>query len=248
MKDSILTAGIICPVPIEYQTCRDSLRLKSEVESRGRLISSRLAKGINVVAVEAGPGKIQSASATQFIIDQFKPDIIVDVGAAGSLSPRVSIFDIVCGEFAYEYDIYPLDEFSRFADDLTTCTILLDLSEDAQNILHQFAERIKREKSIGFVIGNIASGERVVNKKAVREELHTAFQAIACNWETSAVLKTAQLNGVKAISFRVITDRAGEEMSKELKANWKRSLMILFPVVEEFLFGGWLLRILDLAE
>jgi len=28
----------------------------------------------------------------------------MDVGAAGSLSPEVDIFDIVCGEYAYEYD------------------------------------------------------------------------------------------------------------------------------------------------
>lgn len=244
MKDLTVTAGIICPVPIEYRTCRDSLRLKSEVELMGRLISSRSAKGINVIAVEAGPGKIQSASATQFIIDQFKPDIMMDVGAAGSLSPQVSIFDVVCAEYSYEYDICSLEKFSRFVDDLTTHTILSDLSEDAQNILHQFAERVRSEKLVGFEIGNIACGERVVNKKAMREELHSAFQAIACNWETSAVLKTAQLNGVKAISFRVITDRASEEMSKELKTNWKKALKVLFPVVGEFLFGGWLLRIL----
>jgi nucleoside phosphorylase len=157
----------------------------------------------------------------------------------------LGIFDIVCGEYAYEYDICTIEEFPRFADDLTTSTILPDLSEEGKEILHQFAEQVKSERSIGFEIGNIASGERVVKERTLREALHSALQAITCNWESSAVLKTAKLNGVKAMVFRVITDKAAEDVAEEIKANWKKALMILYPVLEDFLLGGWLLRMLD---
>ncbi|MFB0566632.1 MAG: 5'-methylthioadenosine/S-adenosylhomocysteine nucleosidase [Candidatus Aminicenantaceae bacterium] len=245
MRNSIVRVGIICPAPIEYQTCRDLLRLSNEAELAGRLVSSKSDRGIEITAVQAGPGKIQSASATQLIIDRFEPDIIIDTGGAGALSPRVAVFDIVCGEFAYEYDICIVEEFPRLEDDLTTSTVLPDLSEEGKDILHQFVEKVKSERSIGFEIGNIVSGERNVNEKTLRDKLHTAFKALACNWESSAILKTAQLNGVKAMAFLVITDYAGGEMSEELRANWKKALMILFPVLEEFLLGSWLPRILD---
>jgi len=245
MRDSKATAGIVCPAPIEYRTCRKVLRLSTETKLAGRLVSSRSGKGMKIIAVQAGPGKTQCASAAQLIIDRFEPDLVMDVGAAGALSPKLAIFDIVCAEYAYEYDICTREEFPRYADDLTTSTILPELSEEGRDILHQFAEQVKSEKSIGFEIGNIASGERVVKERALREELHSTFQAVACNWESSAVLKTAKLSGVKAMAFRVITDKAGEKVAEELKANWKKALLILYPVLEDFLSGGWLLRILD---
>ena len=244
MRDSVITVGIICPAPIEYQNCREVLRLSNETELASRIVSSRSDKGIKIIAIQAGPGKIQCASATQLIIDRFKPDIVMGVGGAGALSPKLAIFDIVCGEYAYEYDICTLEEFPRYADDLTTSTILTDLSEEGKDILHQFGKQVKSEKNISFEIGNIASGEIGVKEETLREKLYSAFQSIACNWESSAILKTAKLNGIRSMAFHVITDKAGKEVAEELKANWKKALMILYPVLEDFLMKGWLLRVL----
>jgi len=49
MSDSIITVEIICPAPIEYQTCHDLLKLSDEIELRGRLVSSWSGKGIKNV-------------------------------------------------------------------------------------------------------------------------------------------------------------------------------------------------------
>jgi len=220
------------------------MKLSDEVELAGRLISSRYGKEIEIIAVKSGQGKIQSASATQLIIDRYEPDILIDAGGAGALSPILSVFDIVCAEYTYEYDIIAIEEYFRLHDDLTTSTILAELSEKGRDILHQFAEKIESEKSIDFAIGNVISGERRIDESKLREKLHTAFQAVACNWESSAVLRTAQLNRVKAMSFRVLTDNASEGMSKELEENWNKALSVLYPVLEEFILGGWLTRIL----
>jgi adenosylhomocysteine nucleosidase len=239
-----MTVGIVCPAPLEYQVCRDVLEMSDEAELSGRLVSTRCHEIMKIVAVQSGPGKIQSASATQLVIDRFTPDIIIDAGGAGSLSVRVSIFDIVLAENAYEYDVCTMEEFPQLADDLTTLTILRDLSKKQRDILQRFMEKVKREKSIELMMGNIVSGERNVKDRSLREALNTAFGAVACNWETSAVLKTGHLNGVKTMAFRVITDNAGMNMKKELKANWKNALMILYPVLGSFLFEGWLRRIL----
>jgi len=98
MINSLVKVGIICPCSIEYQNCKEILNLHNETELAGRLISSRREKDIEVIAVQAGPGKIQCASATQLIIDRFEPDFIFDVGASGSLSDsKVGLirFDIV---------------------------------------------------------------------------------------------------------------------------------------------------------
>jgi len=239
--NSLVKVGIICPCKIEYKSCKKILKLDDKTELAGRLISSRREKDVEVIAIQAGPGKIQCASATQLIIDKFQPDFIFDVGAAGSLSEKLSINDIVCGEYSFEYDVSPDDDLTKMTDDLKTSTVFNKVS--SKEVLKEFLNWV--EKNMGSIIkvGNIASGEKDVNNKELRQELHEKLNAIACNWETSSVLKTAQLNGIKSFSFRVITDNADEDMNDDFYANREKALEIMFPVLNEFIFEGWINKI-----
>ncbi|HAJ32205.1 MAG TPA: hypothetical protein DCK79_02360 [Candidatus Atribacteria bacterium] len=237
MINSLVKVGIICPCNIEYQSCKEILKLRNETGLAGRLISSRLKNSVKVVAIQAGPGKIQCASATQLIIDKLKPDFIFDVGASGSLSGDVNLYDIVCGEYSYEYDVCSNKDFKNITEDLKTSTVL---NEDfSKEIIKNFA----RKENENIIIGNIASGEKNIDNKELRQELYNKLDAIACNWETSAVLKTAQLNGIKSFSFRVITDNANEEMKDNLNANWEKTLEIMFTALNKFIFEGWVNKI-----
>lgn len=241
MINSLVKVGIICPCKIEYKSCKKILKLDDKTELAGRLISSRREKDVEVIAIQAGPGKIQCASATQLIIDKLQPDFIFDVGAAGSLSEKLSINDIVCGEYSFEYDVSPDDDLTKMTDDLKTSTVFNKVS--SKEVLKEFLNWV--EKNMGSIIkvGNIASGEKDVNNKELRQELHEKLNAIACNWETSSVLKTAQLNGIKSFSFRVITDNADEDMNDDFYANREKALEIMFPVLNEFIFEGWINKI-----
>jgi adenosylhomocysteine nucleosidase len=207
----------------------------------GRLISSRKEKDVEVIAVQAGAGKIHCASASQLIIDKFQPDFIFDVGAAGSLSEKLSINDIVSCEYSFEYDVCPDDDLTKMTDDLKTSTVLNKAS--SKEVLKEFSKCARETMGSIIKIGNIASGEKDVDSKELRRELHEKLNAIACNWETSSVLKTVQLNGIKSFSFRVITDNADEGMNDDYNANNKKALEIMFPVLAKFIFEGWINKI-----
>lgn len=239
----MIKVGIICPCPIEYKTCRKILELGNEKDLAGRTISNKTDKEIDVMAVKAGPGKTQCASATQLVIDNFCPDYVIDAGGAGALSNELKINDIVCARNSFEYDVFDLDEFSNWSSTLTTNTVLTTLLSSKSRVIEEFSDWVTSHSSTRLKVGDIASGEKVIDGGQLRQDLNEKLGAVACNWETSAVLKTAQLNNVKAFSFRVITDMAGEDCIKELKANWEGALEILFPVLKEFLYSGWLHRI-----
>ena len=241
MINSKIQVGIICPCDIEYAKCKGILILSNESELSGRLISSRKEKNIEVIAVKAGVGKICCASAAQLIIDKFQPDYIFDIGAAGSLVEKLSINDIVCGEYSFEYDVCTKAELLKMPDNFKTSTVLN--KEYPKATLREFSNWVKETKGIQIKIGNIASGEKDVDNKELRQELSEKLNAIECNWETSSVLKTAQLNGVKSFSFRVITDNADEKMDDDYNANNIKSLEVMFPVLNEFIFEGWINRI-----
>jgi len=241
MSNLLVKTGIICPCDDEYQSCKKILKLHNEIELAGRLISSRREKDIEVIAIQAVVGKICCASATQLIIDKFESDFIFDVGAAGSLSEKLSINDIVCAEYSFEYDVCPDDDLNKMPDDFKTWTMLNQASSG--EVLKEFSNWIKKNMSSVIEVGNIASGEKDVDSKELRQELHEKLDAIACNWETSSILKIAQLNGIESFSFRVITDNADEKMNDDYNANNKKALEIIFPILNEFLFGGWINKI-----
>ena len=242
MINSLVKVGIICPCDIEYQSCKEILKLHNEAELASRLISSRREKNVEVIAIQAGAGKICCASATQLIIDKYQPDFIFDIGAAGSLSEKLSINDIVCAEHSFEYDVCPDDDLAKMTDDLKTSTMLNKVS--SKGVLKEFSNWAGETMGTIIKVGNIASGEKDVDNKELQQELYEKLGTIACNWETSSVLKTAQLNGVKSFSFRVITDNADEDMNVDYNANNKKALEIMFPILNEFLFEGWINKIL----
>ncbi len=241
MINSEVKVGIICPCDIEYKSCKKILKLHNETEIAGRLISSRREKDIEVIAVKAGVGKINCSSATQLIIDKFQPDFIFDIGAAGSLSDKLSINDIVCGEYSFEYDVCTSEELAKIPDDFITNTVLSKVS--SREVLKEFSNWIEKNMGTIIKVGNITCGEKDVDNKELRQKLHKKFNAIACNWETSSVLKTAQLNGIKSFSFRVITDNADKDMNDDFNANCEKALDIMFPVLNKFIFEGWINKI-----
>ncbi len=238
MNNTLLKIGIICPGDDEYLSCKKILKLDHEAELAGRLISSRKEKDIEVIVVKAGEGKICCASAAQLIIDKYQPDFIFDIGASGSLSDKLSINDIVCCENSFEYNADTGEELVKTPDDFKTWTVLK--KDFYKEELKEFSNWVRKNMGAIIKVGDIASGEKDVDNKVLNQKLHEKFNAIACNWETSSVLKVAQLNKVKSLSFRVITDNADEHMNDAFNTNSKKALEIMFPVLNEFIFEGWI--------
>ena len=143
MNHSEIKVGIICPLDIEYKICKESLKLHNATELSGRFISSRKDNDIEVLAVKAGVGKINCSSATQLIIDKFQPDFIFDIGAAGSLVEKLSINDIVCGEYSFEYDVCTSEELAKRPDDVKTWTVLIS-KVSSQEIIKEFSKWNKK--------------------------------------------------------------------------------------------------------
>lgn len=218
-----LKAAVVCPTPQEYAACRAALGLARETRVGGRLVACREEPRPSPWAVKAWPGKASCASATQLLIDVFRPDLVLDVGAAGALDPALEPGTVVCVERAYEYDVVPLEEFLSRAAELTTVTAVAGDSaraKKAKKAMRDFMKKAQiRLPGPPLILGDIACGERDVGDASFRDRLREAFRAAACDWETAAVLRTAARNGVPALSFRVITDRADRNLESDYRRN-----------------------------
>ena len=242
----LLKVGIICPCKIEYDKCKSILNLSSESNLNGRTISSKKYESCEAIAIFAGPGKIQCASATQLVIDKFNVDMVIDVGGAGALVDVLKCNDIIVAKEVYEYDVCEIEEYPKFKDELTSRTIFYDSAKDKNPNIEMVMIYKLSSIDANIKFGNIASGEKTVKDKVTRDKLYSLLNAHACNWETSSVIKTANLNGIKALSIRVITDNADEKMEKDFYENWGNALEKLYIALDQIFERGLLNELVDL--
>lgn len=244
MKDRPLKAALVCPTPAEYSICSRGLGLGAEKVIAGRPVSFRRENGMSVAAVQAGPGKEACVRAVRDLIDREYGDVFLDTGTAGSLSPEVEIGDIVCGEHAYETDISSGLSFASGPPGRSVPSLLPGLNSEGRDVFKEFVFKMEARGKARLRVGGIAAVSGDVNKETLRRKLFQKYRTLACNWETYAVLHTAGINGKSGLSFRVVSDRASENMEEEYGCHCERVLHILASVLEPFLFDGWLKRLL----
>ena len=157
-----------------------------------------------VAVVRAGVGKVNAAVCTQTLILKYQPEVIINSGVAGSLSPKLNILDVAVATDAvqHDYDTTGLGE-PRGA---------LTLGEDLVVELpcdETWRERLlKAAKTVGVhaIPARIASGDRFVTRKEEKQRIVDDFHADACEMEGAAIAQTCYLSGVPCAILRAISD------------------------------------------
>ena len=247
MKKAKLTVALISSSSAEFRLTQEALGLGRPRRLQGRTVVSRERPPVRLLAIEAGPGKTLTASAAQLLIDRYRPDLLLDVGTAGSLHDGLAIGDVVAGSWACEYDLCPPRELAACARDLTAATILAGSGDRPSQVLQSFASSLP-EPGPRIVVGGVASGERTVSDSNTRRWLRETLGAVACSWESSAVLRPAALGGVPALILRVISDNADESTSIDFDRHWRPALEGYLPILGRLVFEGWLGRMLERAD
>lgn len=77
-------------------------------ESNNRNIYVGKTNNKDLIVCKSGIGKVNSAAMTQYIIDNYKPDLIINSGCAGSLTCKVKIMDVILSSYVTYHDFSPL--------------------------------------------------------------------------------------------------------------------------------------------
>ena len=161
------------------------------------------------VLVKSGVGKVNAARATQILIDNFKPDYIVNVGVAGGLDPMLSIGDIVIGETLVQHD-FDITAFGHakgyipgvgekiYADDY----LVKKIEEAIGN---------QEEKVYKYEKGVIASGDIFCTAIPMRDKIYAKFNAECVEMEGAAIGQVCSLCNVPFVVIRSISDTPNGE-------------------------------------
>jgi adenosylhomocysteine nucleosidase len=135
-----------------------------------------------------GWGKISAAASTQFIIDNYKPELIINLGTCGGFECQVKSGELIQVTKALCYDIYEKMFDSKAAVDHFT-TIL---KTDWLNI-----EGLKKEI--------IVSGDRDIDPKDI-DYLIEEYGAKAGDWESASIAFAADKNKTNLVIIRGVSD------------------------------------------
>jgi len=151
---------------------------------------------IAVTFFHGGWGKISAAASAQYVIDQFKPELLVNIGTCGGLEGRVEQGAIILVERTIVYDI-------------------TELMTDSDEAVEHYSTELDLSWLPRVVPSPVRRGLMVSADRDLLVEdipmLIEKYKAVAADWESGAIAWVAKRNGVKCLILRGVSDLVGSE-------------------------------------
>ena len=196
--------GIIGPSEDEITPFIEKIE-NSKVDSIAMLnFYSGKFNNIDVVALYCGVCKVNSAIATQILIDKFNVTHVIVTGVAGAIDNRLSIGDTVISTEVSYHDVedeilteyHPWMESIYFKSDSELTRISKTVIEE-----NTFSQKI--------YFGKIVTGESFITETG-REKIIDKYNPLCVDMETASIAHVCYANNTPFIAIRSITDTENE--------------------------------------
>lgn len=225
-----MTLGIIAAMELELDGLQAYMkRPKTEVVGGITFIRGKIG-GHTVVTAVSGVGKVFAAMCAQTMILRYKPDAVVNVGVAGTLTSRLGIMDVAVADRVCQYDL----DTSALGDPagLISGINKVYIPTDAK-LTHAIRTSVLR-LAIPCVTGAIASGDTFVEVSEVKQLIRNQFDAIAVEMEGASIGQVCFVNAVPFAVVRTISDGEGAAVDYEAfaPAAAQNSISVLLEFLE----------------
>lgn len=166
----------------------------------------------NVIIVKSGVGKVNAALCTQYIIDKFNPDYIINTGIGGGIACGLSVGDLVVGTELVQYD------FDVSAIGYARGYMCTGVNPDKptkfysdEKLINAFEHAVSiAAPSLHVHKGVIATGDCFVSDMNKKKDIRDTFNASAVEMEGAAIAQVASVNKVPFVIVRAISDLADD--------------------------------------
>jgi len=186
-----------------------------------------------VVVVKCGVGKVNAAVGCQTMILTYHPEVIINTGVAGSLSPELDILDVAVATDAVQHD-YDTSAIGRPSGELTL---------NGELVTHLPCDAAWREKLIDAagrvgvkaIPARIASGDQFISRAEDKRRIVERFGAMACEMEGGAIAQTCFLAHTPCAILRAISDSTDDNHSMEFEMFLSRAVENTYNILMEVL-------------
>ena len=187
-----------------------------------------------VTFVQGGWGKISASASTQYVINHFHPELLVNLGTCGGFEGYIDRGTILLVTKTVVYDI--LEQMSDPEIAISYYSTDLDLSWFN-------SPNPQSNDLLPLVSGPLASADRDLIAQDI-PGLVEKYGVVAADWESAAIAWVANQNKVRCLILRGVTDLVGPsggEAYGDIELFHSRTMEIMQVLLEQF--PRWLSQI-----
>lgn len=205
----------------EISEIRNNLKNSKTIQKNDFVITKGTLGNNNIVLIKSGVGKVAASTSTQFIIDNYKPLYIINIGIAGSLSPSIKTGDIVIADklVQHDFDITAFGNPKGYIDNGIAPNKPTIFNSDKE-LVEKFKKGLELNQNKKIKLCTIATGDIFVNQEKQKQAIRDEFSAEVIDMESAAIAQTTQRNNVPLIVIRTISASENNSVS-EYKQNKK---------------------------
>lgn len=213
-----MTIGIIGAFDEEIENLIKVFNLNKD-ENSNRNIFVGISDNKKLVVANSGIGKVNSGAMTQYLIDKYQPDMIINSGCAGSLITNNNIMDIIISSYVTYHDFTPIRVMAYSVPDegkIKADEKLIKITKEALNDL----------KINNYKVAAIASGDCFVTDDKIRDSIYDCTKAVAVDMESASIGHISKINNVPFVAIRTISDFADGNDDFEKEAAYNSSMIV----------------------
>ena len=201
--------GIIGAMPQEVEIIKNNIKNLKETKIGGCKFFTGTILNHKVTLTQSGIGKVAATIGTTILIENFKPDVIINTGSAGSLKDHFNIGDVVVSTNVTHHDV----DLTAFGYAMGQCAQLpINYSAD-KHLIGQLKSVLEQE-NLNYHFGLLCSGDSFVASEHATLKIKKDFpEAIAVDMEASAIAQTCFMFDVPFVVLRAISDGANNDSS-----------------------------------
>lgn len=198
--------AIICALSREIEAVKKEFTFTKEVKYLDYKFELGTLNDNQIILCQLGIGKVNAAVFTTILIEQFNPDLIINVGIAAGYADYLKTLDVVVAEgfFYHDCDMTPISDVSygQIEDLPLIFPATLDVKE--------YFEKIKNESEGKVYLGLIATGDQfVADYQKEKEKFDKYFKdlnVLAIDMESASVAHVCYLYKKPVLIIRSISD------------------------------------------
>ncbi len=221
--------GIIGAMQMEVDNLKEAMENQStEIVSGITFVCGNIGD-VEVVAAVCGVGKVFAAICAEAMILKFAPDMVINIGVAGTLTKDLGVMDVAVASDVFQHDM----DTSALGDPVGLISglnqIFFPTDEKMKNMLCE----VLRDKGINYVTGPIATGDLFMHDSEKKAQIRQDFGAIAAEMEGGSIGHVCTVNKVPFAVLRSISDGDGGAMDYQTFA--EKAAEVSIEVVLEFI-------------
>lgn len=185
---------------------------KEKLSLSGYKINIYKTKTYTLYAIASGAGEIAAAISTQFLIDHFNVDIILNFGVVGALSERLKLAELCVVKSVIHYDFTTVGwinletgHYPQFKEPY------ISTDEELRKLALSVCPNLVEAKC--------ASADKFIDDSKEKAALNEKYGADICEMEAAGIVITAERNNVPCLLIKAISDSlvgGGKEFMREL--------------------------------